>query len=167
MKLHADTLQRHSLVWLWRSTNNSAIPTLVFSLLYLKYFWKVLLAKCLVNQVYLCYFWPSSQLCCPSLPTFQSCLSVRHLVVPKRGLEWVVVTRQASGPDHTPIHTDPSRENKTMLGYLFQQLSEWLTVSPSLLQIQQMPLSVSICTVTQKDNSSVCAWGDYAFHCFF
>lgn len=54
-----------------------------------------------------------------------------------------------------------------MLRDLLQQLSEWLTVSPSALHIQQMALSVCICTVAQKDNSSVCAWGDYSIPLLF
>lgn len=63
---------------------------------------------------------------------------------------------------HTHIqntHTDPSRE---VLRDLIQQLSEWVTVCLSLLQIEQLALSVWFCTLTQKDNSSVCAWGDYS-----
>lgn len=54
-----------------------------------------------------------------------------------------------------------------MPGDVFQQLSEWLTVSPSELHIQQMALSVSIWTVAQKDNSSECAWGDYSIPLLF
>lgn len=38
----------------------------------------------------------------------------------------------------------------------------WVTVCLSLLQIEQLALSVWFCTLTQKDNSSVCAWGDYS-----
>lgn len=120
------------------------------------------------NQVHWGYFWPTSQLFCLNLPTF-FCLSVRHLIIPKRGLEGVVVARQASGPDHTPmhayrIHTDPSRENKSMLGDLFQQLSEWLTVSPSVLHIHEMAPSVQ----WHKRTTEVCVREVItAFHCFF
>lgn len=64
---------------------------------------------------------------------------------------------------HTHAHkVTQQRENKSVPGDVFQQLSEWLTVSPSKLHIQQMALSVSIGAVAQKDNSSVCAWGDYS-----
>lgn len=103
------------------------------------------------------------------------CLSVRRLVVPKRGLEWVVVTRQASGPDHTPIHTyrihsDPSRENKTMLGDLFQQLSEWVSEWLSFCQCCRLNkwLFLSVSVQWHKRTTRVCMREVItAFHCFF
>lgn len=103
------------------------------------------------------------------IPLLPVCLSPRRT---KMRLGMSCCRWTSLWPDHTlmhthRIHTDPSRENKSMLGDLFQQLSEWLTVSPSVLHIQQMALSVSICTVAQKDNSSVCAWGDYSIPLLF
>lgn len=69
---------------------------------------------------------------------------------------------------HTHAHKlTQQRENKSVPGDVFQQLSEWLTVSPSKLHTQQMALSVSIGAAAQKDNSSVCAWGDYSIPLLF
>lgn len=58
------------------------------------------------------------------------------------------------------MHGGPSRETKSMWD-LFQQLSEWLSVPPSASRFQQTALFAPLCTVAQKDNSSVCVWGDY------
>lgn len=92
-----------------------------------------------------------------------ACLSVMSLYQREAWNELLSLDKLLSQTTHTHTHKQNthSRENKTMLRDLFQQLSEWLTVSPSVLQFQQMALFVCICTVTQKDNSSVCAWGDY------
>lgn len=68
---------------------------------------------------------------------------------------------------HSCTNWSQQRENKSVRGDVFQQLSEWLTVSPSKLHIQQMALSVSIGAAAQKDNSSVCAWGDYSIPLLF
>lgn len=83
-------------------------------------------------------------------------------LVPERGNEWLSLDGSTVQTTHSCAQTDPSRENKSVPGDVFQQLSEWLTVSPSKLHIQQMALSVSIWAAAQKDNSSVCAWGDYS-----
>lgn len=88
-------------------------------------------------------------------------------LVPQRGNEWLSLDGSTVQTTHSCAQTDPSRENKSVPGDVFQQLSEWLTVSPSKLHIQQMALSVSIWAAAQKDNSSVCAWGDYSIPLLF
>lgn len=106
-----------------------------------------------------CHFWPSSS---PRCPTF---LSVCHVVKPNWDLEWLVVIGRASGArPHTPIHTYRIHTHWPQQRSLKRSdpTTVWVTVCLSLLQIEQLALSVWFCTLTQKDNSSVCAWGDYS-----
>lgn len=100
----------------------------------------------------------------PTLLSKSSCIPVcpSSCRTTERGLESVAFTIQSSGPDHTPIHkcrihTDPSRENKTMQGDLFQQLSERRTISLSMLHIQQMARSLCVSAQWHKRTTWVCA----------
>lgn len=92
------------------------------------------------------------------IPLLPVCLSPRRT---KKRLGMSCCRWTSLWPDHTlmhthRIHTDPSRENKSMLRDLFQQLSEWLTVSPSVLHIQQMALSVYLYSGTKGQLKCVC-----------
>lgn len=100
-----------------------------------------------------CHFWPSSS---PRCPTF---LSVCHVVKPNWDLEWLVVIGRASGArPHTPIHTYRIHTHWPQQRSLKRSdpKAVWVTACLSLLQIEQLALSVWFCTLTQKDNSSVC-----------
>lgn len=112
-----------------------------------------------------------AQLCCPNLPTFHCCLSVCHLVVPKRGLEWVVVAGQAYGQTtHSCTHTEytlirAEKTNQCSEICSNSCLSDWLSLRQCCTFNKW--LFLCICTVAQKDNSSVCAWGDYSIPLLF
>lgn len=66
---------------------------------------------------------------------------------------------------HTHRHTHWSQQRKQNNARRSVPTAVWVSNClslPSMLHIRQMALSVYIRTVTQKDNSSVRAWGDYS-----
>lgn len=105
-------------------------------------------------------------LCCPSHPTF---LAVCHLVVPERGLKYVV-TRQAFGPDHTHSSTNTESTSAEKENHCWEIctnscLCDWATVSAT------RPANGFFCVYLYSDTKGqlkcVRAWSDYSIPSLF